>query len=224
MTPSVSGAKTAHSPERREFLRKAGITAILATLTNLDFPVDPASAGETSSGIEDEQFLAVSRVLTGCRDLDPVLSRRLRHALTGVFPEQVRQICALATTLDTNTTSDLLMTDAGAAHDALLTVNAAWYIGSVRNRTNAPMVAYADALMYRPVRDALPVPTYCRAEPGWWSQTPPLDHIASPETDRAPPPPPPVGVLGSTPRQSAIIPPAGRSSLSALPRETKDIR
>lgn len=217
-----SGMTTIKSHERREFLCKAGISGILASLMKLDLSIGPASAHETVPQQEDNQFLAVSRVLTGYSDLDPILSSRLKRALAGIFPDVVRQVCSMATTLDQNTTSDLLMANAGMAHDALLTVNAAWYMGSIQDRTNAPMVAYADALMYRPVKDALPVPTYCFAEPGWWSQPPPLDHIAPPPINEVPSPPPPTGVLGSTPHQSATLTPIGRSSSSPMKRQTKD--
>ena len=57
----------------------------------------------------------------------------------------------------------------------MLTLVAAWYTGTVGHGQQAEIVSYADALMYRPVSDGLPVPTYCLDGPLWWSAPPPID-------------------------------------------------
>ena len=74
-------------------------------------------------------------------------------------------------------------TDRGIAKAAnlvkpALALVAAWYTGCVSESANAPIVAYDDALMYRPTRDALPVPTYCLGGPAWWTTDPPPLGIA----------------------------------------------
>ena len=51
---------------------------------------------------------------------------------------------------------------------------AAWYTGTVGRGPTAVVVAYEEALMYQPVRDALTVPTYCSYGPLWWTAAPPL--------------------------------------------------
>jgi hypothetical protein len=35
------------------------------------------------------------------------------------------------------------------------------------------VIAYADALMFQPVRDVLVPPTYCQAAPNYWVAQPP---------------------------------------------------
>lgn len=43
------------------------------------------------------------------------------------------------------------------------------------------LVAYEEALMYQPVRDALTVPTYCSYGPMWWTAAPPDAAAMPPE-------------------------------------------
>jgi hypothetical protein len=50
------------------------------------------------------------------------------------------------------------------------------------------MVSYVDALMYRPVSDGLPAPTYCLNGPIWWTGPIPVAGVAAPVgTPLAPP-------------------------------------
>lgn len=58
--------------------------------------------------------------------------------------------------------------------DGLVTaIISAWYTGTVASSKGPVVVAYADALMYRPVADGLTVPTYCNKGPTWWMGLPP---------------------------------------------------
>jgi fructose 5-dehydrogenase small subunit len=76
----------------------------------------------------------------------------------------------------------------------MLTLVAAWYTGTVGHGQQAEVVSYADALMYRPVSDGLPVPTYCLGGPLWWPGLPPPAGVSAPTpTPVATAPPPPTG-------------------------------
>ncbi|MDQ2148475.1 sugar dehydrogenase complex small subunit [Alcaligenaceae bacterium C4P045] len=68
--------------------------------------------------------------------------------------------------------------------DLALAIVRAWYTGTVGLGDRAILLAYQEALMYRPVRDALTVPTYCNFGPLWWTGTPP-DAARMPADDLA---------------------------------------
>jgi fructose 5-dehydrogenase small subunit len=158
---------------------------------------------------DEAQFLAVSRAVTGHQDLNPEIATRLFAAMVRTFPDYGARIAALSHLTQAGGKPEEILARAEEANQrqAMLGLVAAWYTGSVRDRTNAPMVAYYDALMYRPTSDALPVPTYCFGTPAWWTETPPPlgVSVASPVPVAAPAPPP-VGVASKPPPQSRILP------------------
>lgn len=77
---------------------------------------------------------------------------------------------------------EALLNAAGAAglRETLLAIVAAWYTGTVGHGTGAQLVAYKEALMYRPCADGLVVPTYCSDGPAWWTAPPPAAGVAPP--------------------------------------------
>ena len=126
---------------------------------------DPASAG----------FLALSRQLTGHAALPAVTAQRMLEAarqMEAQFAAPLPQLLALARTA--STPQALLAAAQQAGLEApLQALNAAWYTGTVTGPKGSRVVAYQDALMYAPVRDGLPAPTYCFNGPLWWIAPPP---------------------------------------------------
>jgi hypothetical protein len=127
----------------------------------------------------DPAFHALSQSLTGYDDLDPVISARTAQAFRQLFPQLAAGFAPLATLAKQNAKADALLTAASAAgyREAALAIVAAWYTGTVGNGQAAKSIAYADALMNRPVADALFPPTYQLGGPAWWTAAPPpVDH------------------------------------------------
>lgn len=180
-------------------------------------------AGALAATPLDETFLAISRAITGRQDLDPVLSNRLCTAMQATFPGYASTIQALASVTAQGGQPREILERSGDLKKAFLALNAAWYTGSVEDRTGAPMVAYYNALMYQPTKDGLPVPTYCFARPGWWTETPPAlgipIHAPLPAT---PPPPAPLGVESKTPPQSPPLKPITPSSPPYVPKPRQE--
>ncbi|GBR55589.1 membrane bound FAD containing D-sorbitol dehydrogenase [Neokomagataea thailandica NBRC 106555] len=141
-----------------------------------------------------EKFYAISKVVLGKENLDPVTSNRMLGALLVVFPKYENVVHLLeGYTSPGGSPDDVLKRSEDNQHQEYVhDLVAAWYTGTASGHMNAPMVSYFDALMYRATKDALPVPTYCFAEPGWWTQDPPELGIAlfapKPITPPAPPP------------------------------------
>ncbi|MFT8807304.1 sugar dehydrogenase complex small subunit [Gluconobacter sp.] len=180
-------------------------------------------AGALAATPLDETFLAISRAITGRQDLNPVLSSRLCSAMQATFPGYATTIQALASVTAQGGQPNEILERSGDLKKAFLALNAAWYTGSVEDRTGAPMVAYYDALMYQPTKDGLPVPTYCFARPGWWTETPPAlgipIHAPLPKT---PPPPAPPGVESKIPPQSPPLKPITPSSPPYVPKPRQE--
>jgi hypothetical protein len=75
---------------------------------------------------------------------------------------------------DGESASELLAAATAAGlRPAALALVAAWYTGTLGKGTHALTVSYRDALMQRPVADALTPPTYVGGGPAWWSAPPP---------------------------------------------------
>lgn len=121
------------------------------------------------------RFFALSRQLTERQDIDPGLSARIFTALSLANPQFSSQVERLSARVKAGQSARQLQQIAGqlglsALVSAIVT---AWYTGTVGQGANASLIAYKDALMYRPVKDALIVPTYCGNGPLWWTAAPP---------------------------------------------------
>lgn len=123
----------------------------------------------------DPAFLAMSQVLLGDRDLSALTAARLADAFAMLAPDVHAQLPGLSRALH----SDLSPDQAIAAADAVglkaiaLVIVAAWYTGTAGSGPKAITVSYRDALMHRPVADALAPPTYALGGPAWWTESPP---------------------------------------------------
>lgn len=127
--------------------------------------VDPATAG----------FLKFSRTITEKPELSATTATRILQAATAVqaiFAEHVAALNALAEQ-HTSAKALLAAADAAGLKAQALDIVATWYTGTVTGPKGSQLVAYQQALMYQPVSDGLPVPTYCFKGPLWWTAAPP---------------------------------------------------
>ncbi|GBQ37400.1 hypothetical protein HLH34_08755 [Gluconacetobacter azotocaptans] len=184
-------------------------TAVAGVSTLAPEMLAPGRAAARALSADEARFLAVSKAVTGHQDLNPDIATRLFAAMVRTFPGYGARIEALSHLTGGGGAPEEILARAEEANQrqTMLGLVAAWFTGSVQDKTNAPMVAYYDALMYRPTHDALPVPTYCFAAPAWWTEAPPP--LGVPVTSPVPvpaPAPPPVGIQSPPPPQSKILP------------------
>ena len=137
----------------------------------------------------DPVFLRLSQALTGHADLDPLTAARLSAAFTQVAPEHLARFKPLADLARPGQTPNDLLASAQGAGLGLtaLIIVAAWYTGTAGSGPKAITVAYRDALMQRPVADALFPPTYAIGGPAWWTAETPDVGLSRPVA-RAPAP------------------------------------
>lgn len=133
----------------------------------------PAFAEDQASGARP--FHVLSLALTGKGDLSPLTAGRIYEALLrddAALPGEVATLSRLA---QDHRTPEALKTAASEAGlgDLVMKIVTAWYTGTVETAQGPVVVAYAEALMYRPTADGLTVPTYCSNGPLWWSSLPP---------------------------------------------------
>jgi hypothetical protein len=139
-----------------------------------------AQPGEVRFG--GAAFLTLSKAATGHDDLNAVTSDRMVEAFRRSDPALLDRAAALSRLVQQDQSPEALLVAAEAIGlgDTLHELVAAWYTGTVGHGENAEIVAYAEALMYRPVHDGLPVPTYCFNGPLWWTGPPPSAGVSAP--------------------------------------------
>lgn len=161
--------------------------AVAALLVGCHDAANTAKVDSLPDAPPDPAFLALSQALTGYADLSPITAARISQGFGQFVPDMKAHFPALtALAREHRQPAQLLAaaTEAGLAEPALAIV-AAWYKGTVGQGLNASPIAYADALMNRPVADALYPPTYQLGGPGWWTAAPPPIGI-SPPVERTP--------------------------------------
>lgn len=134
-----------------------------------------ALAAAPSSSPATQAFLKFSQTITDKPALSAITAERILQAATAVSASFAAHLDVLTALADRYTDAQSLLGAADAAglkDDALASV-AVWYTGTVTGAKGSQLVAYQQALMYQPVNDGLPVPTYCFKGPLWWTQTPP---------------------------------------------------
>lgn len=159
-----------HALSRRSVL---AATALLA----LPAAAEPAPTGlaPTGAALDDAGFLRLSEAATGHAGLDATVAARTFAALSAADAAFAGQAASLAALGQPGGGPEALLAAADTAglKAPLLALVAAWYTGTVGDGPDATVVAYADALMFRPTADAAPVPTYCGRGPLWWTAAPP---------------------------------------------------
>jgi hypothetical protein len=135
-----------------------------------------SAAGAAPAALPVPDFLRLSVFLTGGQPLDATLAGRYQVALAKrdpQFGDSARALLALMSESKAATIDELL--DAPGLKDTLreLTTRivSAWYLGIVGQDADAELISYAEALMYRPTKDVLVVPTY-GAGPDSWGEKP----------------------------------------------------
>ena len=129
--------------------------------------------------------MALSALLTGAPKLNPRIGARLYSALSAQAIEFEKQAAALwQYSLDHQIKDvDNLAAAVGNGSGLSLVLHriiSAWYLGVVgagdggitNGGGGAKVIAFEQALMFDQVRDAVVVPTYCRAAPGYWITQP----------------------------------------------------
>jgi hypothetical protein len=200
---------------RRETLAAGALVVLGGTGWLLRPPVSAAQPAQAPAGAAESAFLAFSRAITGHDDLAPETAGRIYRAmakLSGDFAAQAQRLAQMA---GSGAEPKVLLASATAAglRETALAVVAAWYTGTVGSGAQATLVSYAQALMYRPVRDGQSVPTYCSYGPAWWTRDPPPIGV-SPPVERASAPPT-TGV--PAPTSGAPAPPRTEPQRSAAP-------
>lgn len=142
-------------------------------------------------GRHAQDFLHFSHGITGHDDLNPLTARRIYDAMAAASADFAGQVDQLTQLISRETEPEALLASADSMglRDTALAIVAAWYTGSVGSDSDAPVVAYRDALMYRPVSDGQVVPTYCSYGPAWWVVAPPAAGVSAPvekAADKAP--------------------------------------
>lgn len=135
-------------------------------------------AGLAAAAAPDDRqirFYRLSVRLTEKQDLSPITSGRILAALLTDDAEFSAYLDKLMALGDGTTSGMALKTEAAAQglEAQAMKIVAAWYTGTVETKKGPIVVAYRDALMYRPVADGLTVPTYCNQGPLWWTGLPP---------------------------------------------------
>jgi len=150
---------------RRDVMRTGvGGAVMLALGPSLAWAQSQAPAGIA------EPFLSLSRKLTGYDDLNPLTASRIHDALAADDAAALEKLLSLADGQSDAKAIQALARQAGLG-EMLTAVVSAWYTGTVAGKTQTTVVAYREALMYRPVEDGLTVPTYCNKGPLWWQDT-----------------------------------------------------
>jgi hypothetical protein len=139
--------------------------------------------GDNIGALSVDDFLRLSRIVTGQDQLNPSIGARILTALQDADPKVAHQLVDLVSTLNNAPTAEELLEAADRAGTAGLIheIAAAWYTGTVRPDDHAVVVAYFGALMYRTVADGLPVPTYCSQSGIWWQGDPPPVGVSPPQ-------------------------------------------
>jgi len=151
---------------------------LAATAAILPLAAMPASlrAAPAAAAVDDASFLKLSAFVTGKQDLNPLLATRFLAAIQRFNEGFGPAATALQAFIDETKAGDIdaLMAQPGmdaGVKKTIETIVSAWYLGIVGNDTGAELVTYAEALMYRPTRKELVIPTY-GAGPDTWGPNP----------------------------------------------------
>ncbi|AIY44148.1 2-Keto-D-gluconate dehydrogenase [Collimonas arenae] len=140
-------------------------------------PANPPPAANTQ---QLSNFMALSALLTATPKLNPRTGARIYSALSTQAIEFEKQTAALWQYSQDHKIQDVENLAAALASDSALSlllhrIISAWYLGVVGDggvTGGAKVIAFEQALMFDQVRDAVVVPTYCRAAPGYWVTQP----------------------------------------------------
>lgn len=158
--------RPSHRISRRALLKTSSGFLALGVI-GAALPVRVAFA----AGSDEQDFLDLSGFVTG-KTLDPVLSRRYFAALIQRNPGLMDQLTALRGLIATTGAKDIdaLIAAPGFDEASRATVTLlvkAWYSGVVGEVEDAELITYSEALMYRPTRGILAIPSYGHGPASW---------------------------------------------------------
>ncbi|QHI96710.1 sorbitol dehydrogenase [Xylophilus rhododendri] len=168
-------------------------TGVPATISRRSVLGTIAAAGVLASGgaallggvptalaatVPADDFLRLSEFLTGGKPLQAALATRYQASLAKHDPKFDEGAVALqqyvAGAKAANIDELLARPDLSEPLKKSITqIVSAWYLGIVANDDDAELIAYNDALMYRPTIDVIVVPSY-GGGPDSWGQKPPV--------------------------------------------------
>jgi hypothetical protein len=114
--------------------------------------------------------------------LDGDVGARLAAAMSSVNPaieQDVDQILEIARRKNARIVEDFFPDlPEGKLKDTALAIISAWYTGVIVDAPGSPVFAFELALMYRPTRDVMTIPSYAISGPnGWNASAPPLSDM-----------------------------------------------
>ena len=194
--PPIAAAMPCLSERRRKLsiivgapMTRRGIVMGLSTILGFSpFGRIPSAGGQQQpetprvTRSPETEFLVLSRALTGHPELNARTAERMWAAFERTDAALFADFPALARLRRDGQTAPELLQSAQAAGfgDAALALVTAWYTGTVGSGAKVEVVAYADALMYWPTRDAMPPPSYVLGGPAWWVEPPPPVGVSRP--------------------------------------------
>ncbi|TFY93742.1 sorbitol dehydrogenase [Pseudomonas nabeulensis] len=151
---------------RRSLLR-GSVTLGLTALVSGVMPWQSVMAAAQS----DADFIALSQFLVS-RTVNPVLAARYYAALDKRAPNFSTNAIALKQLIAErglkHVDDYLALADADPSLKATATsIISAWYLGIVGEPADAELVAYSEALMYRPTHGTLIIPSYGGGPDSW---------------------------------------------------------
>ncbi len=160
---------------RRDMLKGVGSAMVAATLLGFPFLTQAETETATAAPVIFTQFFIVSQAITEHQDLSPGMSARIFNAFFHGNTQFSAQVTKLYSLLQPNMRAKdfQALAKQNGLGDVLTSIITGWYTGTIKNGTDTTLVAYKDALMYRPVSDGLIVPTYCGNGPLWFTAAPP---------------------------------------------------
>lgn len=167
---------------RRALLETAAAAGVALGLAALSVPVVvQAQAGSTAAaggtGLAAADFHRLSQFLTGGQPLDAALAARYQAVLLKrdpAFDAAAQDLLRLVDSSQATHVDALLAQPAladGPLRGTLQRIVSAWYLGIVGDDNGTELVAYANALMYRPTRGILDIPSY-GSGPDTWGDKP----------------------------------------------------
>lgn len=160
---------------RRTLLNGAALAGTALALGGAGMLAMPLADAADAATTAPAGFLKLSEFLTGGQGLGAALAARFQATLTRQDPSFDAAVVALEQYVAATapaTIDDLLARPdlAVPLRKTITQIVSAWYLGIVGVDEKAELVSYADALMYRPTRDVLVVPTYGAGPDSWGPQ------------------------------------------------------
>ena len=161
------------------FRRKVLIGGVLLAGGLAARPALPAASPKAALSPEfDAQFMTLSKLLIP-HELDADIGKRIVLALSAIRPalsEHVTSLLAVAGKRNARIVEDFFPdVPDGPLKETALSIISAWYMGVVVDAPDSEVFAFEHALMYRPTRDVMTIPSYAKSRPnGWNADAPPL--------------------------------------------------